>query len=304
MVADGATVYVLTDARLWRADGVSGTLVRDLSIGATYQQSASNLAVAGGRVFFGAKTGNESRNVLWVSDGTTAGTVPVTRTGGGFVYTGAGGSNGSSSIVAVGERRVYLPAAPQPFDPFELWVSDGTAGGTALVFDLWPGEPSSNPGFLTHAHGRLLFAADDGLHGRELWSLDVGANSQAAGYGCAADGRPPRLSAGDPVLGTTLQFDAASPRAATRGVLGLGIPTTPPALHLADGCWIPVDYGLPAVLVFFTTDGQGAWRLAVPVPNDPTLIGLDLAAQVGIDAPATPPLGLDLSNALLLRAGR
>ena len=54
----------------------------------------------------------------------------------------------------------------------ELWKTDGTPPGTALVRDMVPGPDSSDPEGLTAAGGRLFFSARDGLHGRELWTSD------------------------------------------------------------------------------------------------------------------------------------
>ncbi len=51
----------------------------------------------------------------------------------------------------------------------ELWTSDGTAAGTQLVKDIWPGTPGSFPFDFTVVGSRFYFAADDGSHGRELW---------------------------------------------------------------------------------------------------------------------------------------
>jgi ELWxxDGT repeat protein len=61
---------------------------------------------------------------------------------------------------------------------WELWKSDGTAAGTVLVKDIWPGlEPQiTHPSPLTEVNGMLFFRADDGVHGRELWgAMDVAA---------------------------------------------------------------------------------------------------------------------------------
>src|SRR5262249_16857611 len=52
---------------------------------------------------------------------------------------------------------------------WELWKTDGTADGTALVTDIRPGELSSNPTNLIEFNGLLYFTADDGIYGRELW---------------------------------------------------------------------------------------------------------------------------------------
>lgn len=57
----------------------------------------------------------------------------------------------------------------------EPWRSDGTAAGTFLLLDLWPGAYGSwYPGRDAFAalNGKVYFAADDGSHGLELWSSD------------------------------------------------------------------------------------------------------------------------------------
>ena len=60
----------------------------------------------------------------------------------------------------------------------ELWVTDGTQQGTQLVKDINLGQNSSltdGGNFLlesTELHGKLIFFADDGVHGKELWASD------------------------------------------------------------------------------------------------------------------------------------
>jgi ELWxxDGT repeat protein len=54
----------------------------------------------------------------------------------------------------------------------ELWKTDGTAAGTALVSDVNPGPDSSRISGLTAAGGRLYFAATGGEQGVELWTSD------------------------------------------------------------------------------------------------------------------------------------
>ncbi len=51
----------------------------------------------------------------------------------------------------------------------ELWCSDGTEAGTKLVMDIHPGPSGSYPDLFAATNGRMLFVADDGIHGLEVW---------------------------------------------------------------------------------------------------------------------------------------
>ncbi|HEY2395560.1 MAG TPA: hypothetical protein VGH81_06195 [Rudaea sp.] len=57
----------------------------------------------------------------------------------------------------------------------ELWITDGTAAGTHLLFDFCPGVCSGDPIPLNRdkaiALGVLYVSADDGARGRELWKV-------------------------------------------------------------------------------------------------------------------------------------
>ena len=59
----------------------------------------------------------------------------------------------------------------------ELWKSNGTAAGTLLVKDIYPGSHSSAPDNLVNVNGVLYFTATNGVNGRELWK----SNGTAAG---------------------------------------------------------------------------------------------------------------------------
>ena len=57
----------------------------------------------------------------------------------------------------------------------ELWRSDGTPGGTALVKDINPGPAdgaSRSAGGIMTVGNVAYFVADDGVHGKELWRTD------------------------------------------------------------------------------------------------------------------------------------
>jgi ELWxxDGT repeat protein len=55
---------------------------------------------------------------------------------------------------------------------FELWKSDGTAGGTAMVKDIEPGDGHSYPQRMTEVNGTLFFMARTAATGWELWKSD------------------------------------------------------------------------------------------------------------------------------------
>lgn len=53
----------------------------------------------------------------------------------------------------------------------ELWTSDGTESGTAILLDIYPGAAWSDPNELSIQGGTLFFAADDGQRGNELYTM-------------------------------------------------------------------------------------------------------------------------------------
>src|SRR5262249_51205295 len=58
----------------------------------------------------------------------------------------------------------------------ELWKTDGTTNGTALVKDINPGGTGSVPRSLTGLGNNVYFFANDGTHGLELWTSDGTGN--------------------------------------------------------------------------------------------------------------------------------
>lgn len=114
----------------------------------------------GSKLIFGADTG--TTYTLWVSDGTTHGTVPLAtpvRTPSDFV---------------VFANHVYF-AADGP-DGRELWKTDGTSAGTVEVANLNPassGATDSDPSQLTVVGGSLYFVAKPAGSGQELYRLSA-----------------------------------------------------------------------------------------------------------------------------------
>ena len=103
----------------------------------------------------------------------------------------------------------------------ELWITDGTAAGTAMVADINPAG-SSSPANFTVVDGVAYFTATDGVTGVELWRSEAGA---AAGTTQVTDLRPGPASSSPSTLtrvGGRLFFTA------TNGV-------TPVTLWSTDG---------------------------------------------------------------------
>jgi ELWxxDGT repeat protein len=82
-------------------------------------------------------------------------------------------SSSPSEFAAFGGRTFF--AATTDAAGTELWSTDGTSAGTAMVADIIPGAGSSSPSALQAVNGVLLFNARDVNHGIELWTTDGSA---------------------------------------------------------------------------------------------------------------------------------
>jgi ELWxxDGT repeat protein len=276
-------------AELWRTDGTAAgtTLLKDIATGPRGSE-ISWLTPHAGVVYFCAQGVDGAE--LWRTDGTAAGTVQA-------VDIEPFGSSHPAQLVSVGRRYLWFSAWTHRYGR-ELWRSDGSAAGTRRFSDIMPGERDSLLGRvepIVAFDNRLLFIAEAPLAGRELHAVfDLHAIARRSGAGCGAGGAVPQLTAADPVQGQPLQLDLDAAPAGRAGMLLLGLPM--PGGHLGGGCTLFVD---PAVAVAhpFRTDAAGRWQLGnTIIPNLPILRGVTVAAQVGVDSPATAPLGVALSG--------
>ena len=187
---DGAMAGSGYGEELWRSDGTGPgtTLVKDINPGPAGSQPGELRAVrhAGLQaVFFGARDGENGHGYeLWRSDGTAGGTVLVRD-----INPGTADSN-PCHLAAVSNPHfvgVLFCADDGGHGP-ELWKSDGTAGGTAMVKDINPGPQGSSLAAPIGVRGRVYFQADDGEggHGSELWASDA----TAGGTGLVDDLNP------------------------------------------------------------------------------------------------------------------
>jgi ELWxxDGT repeat protein len=159
---------------LWVSDGTAaGTVLRadinpavNSTSGAGIGSSPSGFVTAGSMLYFSADDGLAGRE-LWAFDGTSVFQVADV----------APGAISSSPVLlgAVGSTLYF--SANNGVVGRELWKTDGLT--TALVSDILPGSAASFVSRSAQAFrpaavqgDNLLFAADDGQHGVELWASD------------------------------------------------------------------------------------------------------------------------------------
>jgi len=115
-------------------------------------------------------------NELWVSDGTTEGTqllldINPGSSGDDFSY-----SSSPSNFIEFNDQLFFT--ADDGINGNELWVSDGTTEGTQLLLDINPGSigysyvNSSFASNFIEFDDKLLFTANDGVNGNEIWVSD------------------------------------------------------------------------------------------------------------------------------------
>jgi ELWxxDGT repeat protein len=293
-----------TGIELWKADGSdSGTvLIKDIAPGAASSSAPDGLVSAGGLVFFSADDGTVGRE-LWKSDGTEDGTVLVKDVcaGSSIHRATSDPEHGDVSMVsasAAGATVFFL--ADDGVAGEELWKSDGTAAGTVLVKDIFPGPRSSEILWLTGAGSRAYFVADDGVHGRELWTSDgteAGTAMVADIVPGAGSSLPTELSVQDGVL-LFSAFDAAHGREPWRSDGTAG--GTRLLQDIAPG-------PLPSSPLRFTRSGSSVYFVATDATAGFELWALPLTALDGMafytvmpcrvfDTRTTTPLSSDVTR--------
>jgi ELWxxDGT repeat protein len=185
----GNTVYFVGSdpehgAELWKTDGTTAgtTRVADINPAAGAGSFPHHLTEYRGRLFFVADDGVHGTS-LWTTDGTAAGTVlvkdvnpdvtaPFSPIPGFVAY--------YQNFTVVGDTLYFT--VDDGSHGNALWKTDGTPAGTVLVKDVAPSAVGPLPPATVTGAGviyglvgvgnTLYFAADDGVHGTELWRSD------------------------------------------------------------------------------------------------------------------------------------
>jgi ELWxxDGT repeat protein len=153
-------------------------------------QPLNTTAFVGASATFSVTASGDALRYLWLRDGLPIGgavaasytTPPLTLADQGavysvIVYNGAGVAVSTRAVLTVMQAAAF-PANAVPLRAThavhgqELWMTDGTPGGTVLLKDINPGSAGSSPSFFTRLGGHVYLAADDGSSGTELWRSD------------------------------------------------------------------------------------------------------------------------------------
>lgn len=174
VLAEGSNIYFAGRSSagsdgLFMSDGtVDGT--RFLITAPPNASEFENLTIAGTKVYFTTNQLSTGPDTLWVTNGTPSGTLSLAQLN--FQLPGPSSTSAGSlpSLVAVG-TAVYF-AGWDATHGTELWRSDGTLVGTAMVADILPGSAGSDPTQLATAGDKVAFAAHDTAGAGELWTSD------------------------------------------------------------------------------------------------------------------------------------
>lgn len=195
-----------------------------------------------------------------------------------------------------------LLAATSATEGRELWMSNGTNAGTVLLEDINPGRASSNPrdffDIYPGASSRVVFAADNGSVGEELWITDRTARGTYLLEDClpgAASSMPRLVADDDRTIATFGLFNLQDP---THGFEPWIVGNTAATTFLLKDIRGPVvsstpreftTLGTTAVTLFVageTTFGTELWR------TDATTAGTTLVKDIKPGSDGSGPQGL------------
>lgn len=261
-------LFFLADDALWATDGTTAGTSPVAGPDPAPQITIGDMLIAtDDRVFFTARL-PETGQELWATDG-TEGTIalPEVRPGPdpGFIDRSIRGNPTNFTLVPVPGGVAFV--GDDGVLGEEPWWSDGF--GVEAIGDLRPGARGSEPRWLTAAGDTLFFAADDGVHGRELWRWRPGEAAALVADLVPGPGSsvPQELAGVDGLL----YFSAFTPDAGVE--LWRSDGTAAGTMRLQD-VWPGEESATPSRLtasgryLFFTADdgthGREMWSLLLP----------------------------------------
>jgi len=174
--------------------------------GGSELNGGGSLTELNGEFYFQANTAAAGFE-LWKTNGTPQGTVLVKDINPGTAHA----FHYRFADFTAFNGAVYFQANDGT-NGYELWKTDGTTEGTALVKDIYPGATGSGPSSYTAFNGALYFHANDGT-GRKLWKTNGTAegtekvNDVLLASGSGTGVLPDSVSRSFPILNGNLYFD-------------------------------------------------------------------------------------------------
>ena len=143
-------------------------LVKDIYPGIN-SGDPSSLYELNGSLIFLATTSTDGTEP-WISDGTSAGTHILKDIRPGVSSSSFKDFRSWSEKDIAGNYLFF--GANDGSTGFELWVTDGTSQGTALIQNIYPGGRSSSPRTFHSLGNKMIFFADKANYGWEPWVSD------------------------------------------------------------------------------------------------------------------------------------
>lgn len=240
------------DTQLWLTDGVSDGGTQRLATFSNGQTALSpqRFVSTSDYLFFVATAPNISaaaggNPVLWRSAGTANGTIALPAS----VETGYRAYS-DITMTAVQNRLYFTAITPEAGS--ELWTSDGSAAGTLLLKDFYPGAEASTARVISHL-GSTAFVVANSPEGTALW---------------ATEGTP-ESTRKIKQLSPQADYDGDVVYTVHDGKLFFGAPTGTAASRTDNG-FSEQDFGL------WVTDGTAAGTQSLNVPI--SIYGSDFAS--------------------------
>ena len=147
----------------WVSDGTNvGTTKIEVPINEFWHNG--EFEVVNDKLFF--QGNNDCGYEIWVTDGTANGTMLLKDIHPSF------DDNNIEDIVELNGKAIFT-ASDSNWKKKEIYFSDGTKNGTSLLKDInKEGNNSSSPQNHFTFGNKVLFSADNGEFGRELWVID------------------------------------------------------------------------------------------------------------------------------------